>query len=195
MLKVSEIMTTKVLTLAPEATLRDAAELLAAKHVSGAPVCRGDKVVGVVSASDIIDFTTTTPDETTREVGRTSVERVEEAERGEAAAASYYMDLAADDADVVDRMSEPAFVERRMLDEHVVEEVMSRDPIALSPNDSVFEAAETMRRRGIHRVLVVDHGKLAGIVSALDVARAVADGKLTTKHYVFNKERDFDDRA
>ena len=194
-MRVSEIMTTSVLTLAPEATLRDAAELFAAKHVSGAPVCRGDHVVGVISASDLIDFTTTTPEESTREIGRTSVERLDEAEREDAPGASYYMDLAADDADVADRMSEPAFVERRMLDEHVVEEAMSRDPIAVAPTDSVFDAAEVMRRHGIHRVLVADGGKLAGIVSALDVARAVAQRKLSARQYVFNKDRDFEDRG
>ena len=41
MLKVSEIMTKQVVTVEPETTLRDAAELLSAKHIGGAPVCRG----------------------------------------------------------------------------------------------------------------------------------------------------------
>lgn len=194
MLRVSQIMTKDVLTVEPETTLRDAAELFMAKHISGAPVCRGDEVVGVISAGDIIDFTTTTPEETLEEAGHAPPSASEAVERQDAPAASFYMDLAMDNADVDDRMSEPAFTERRMLDEHVVEEAMSRDPISVSPQDTVLEAAEAMRRRGIHRVLVLDDGKLAGIVSTLDVARAVAERKLTAKQYVFNKDSDFEER-
>jgi len=193
MLRLSEIMTRDVLTVAPETTLRDAAELFASKHVSGAPVCSGDEVVGVISASDIIDFTTTTPDEAAEDAGPAPADRADVGERDDASAASYYMDLSTDSGDVVDRMREPAFAERRILDEHVVEEAMTRKPIALSPNTSVLEAAEVMRRRRIHRVLVVDDGKLEGIVSTMDVARAVADRKLASKAYVFNRDRDFDE--
>jgi CBS domain. len=38
-----------------------------------------------------------------------------------------------------------------------------------------------MRKRGIHRVLVMDGKKLAGIISAIDIARAVSRGGLPTK--------------
>jgi CBS domain-containing protein len=43
-----------------------------------------------------------------------------------------------------------------------------------------------MRKFGIHRVLVVSRGRLVGIVSAMDIAKAVADSKLTSRVYVFN---------
>lgn len=175
MLKVSEIMTRDVLTVEPETTLRDAAELFSAKHIGGAPVCRGEKVVGVISIGDIVDFTTTAPDETVEDAGGVPADQGDAAEQEDAAAASYYMDLSDDDADVDDRMSEPAFVERRLLDEHVVEEAMSRDPIGVSPNDSVVDAADVMQRRGIHRVLVLEGGKLEGIVSTMDVMRALSE--------------------
>lgn len=178
MLKVSEIMTRDVLTVQPETTLRDAAELFSAKHISGAPVCRGDKVVGVISMGDIIDFTTTAPEESVGDAGREPADQRLEEEQEDAAAASFYMDLADDSADVDDRMQEPEFAERRLYDEHVVEEAMSTNPIGVSPNDSVADAAKVMRRRGIHRVLVVERGKLEGIVSAMDIVRALADGSV-----------------
>jgi CBS domain-containing protein len=69
---------------------------------------------------------------------------------------------------------------------------MTHDAIALSPNDTVVAAAEVMRGHSIHRVLVVDDDTLVGILSTLDLARAVAEKKLTTKTYVFNKGRDFE---
>lgn len=178
MLKVSEIMTKHVLTVEPDTTLRDAAELFSAKHIGGAPVCRGNKVVGVISMGDIIDFTTTAPEESVGDAGREPDDERVEDEEEDAAAASYYMDLADDSADVDDRMQEPAFAERRLYDEHVVEEAMSINPIGVSPNDSVVDAAKMMQRRGIHRVLVLEGGKLEGIVSTMDVARALADGSI-----------------
>ena len=49
MLRLRDIMTTELLTFSPETSVRDAMESLAAKHVSGAPVVAGTKVVGVVS--------------------------------------------------------------------------------------------------------------------------------------------------
>ena len=175
MLKVSDIMTRTVLTVEPETTLRDAAELLSAKHIGGAPVCRGNKVVGVISLGDIVDFTTSAPDEAVADAGTSPTDRGDASERQDRAAASFYMDLADDDADVDDRMRDPEFVERRLYDEHVVEEAMSRDPIGVAPNDSVVTAADVMRRRGVHRVLVLEGGKLEGIVSTMDLARALAD--------------------
>ena len=56
MLRVSDIMTRDVLVATPDMTLREAAELFAAHHISGAPVVSGTHVVGVVSAADILDF-------------------------------------------------------------------------------------------------------------------------------------------
>jgi CBS domain-containing protein len=78
-----------------------------------------------------------------------------------------------------------------VLDDHSVDEVMTRDLVALSSSDDVFTAADLMRRRSIHRVIVIDDEQLVGIVSALDIARAVADHKLAVRTYVFNRNRDF----
>jgi CBS domain-containing protein len=44
-----------------------------------------------------------------------------------------------------------------------------------------------MRQYGVHRVLVVTRGRLVGLVSAMDITRAVADRKLTAHTYVFEK--------
>jgi CBS domain-containing protein len=44
MLKLRDIMTHSVVTLAPETTLREAAEVLSARHLTGAPVVAGSKV-------------------------------------------------------------------------------------------------------------------------------------------------------
>ncbi|MGH7713105.1 MAG: CBS domain-containing protein, partial [Gemmatimonadaceae bacterium] len=54
-------MTTDVLSVSPELSVRDAMALLASRHVSGAPVVTGGKVVGVISSTDLLDFAASLP--------------------------------------------------------------------------------------------------------------------------------------
>ncbi|MBX3133339.1 MAG: CBS domain-containing protein [Gemmatimonadaceae bacterium] len=61
MLKVKDLMTRDVLTLAPNTSIREAAEQLATEHVSGAPVVRLGKIIGMVSARDLLDFIAALP--------------------------------------------------------------------------------------------------------------------------------------
>lgn len=56
MLKLKDIMTRDVVSTAPDMTLRDAMELLSERHVSGALVVDGGKVVGIFSATDLLAF-------------------------------------------------------------------------------------------------------------------------------------------
>jgi CBS domain-containing protein len=187
-------MTRNVVTVTRETTLREAVELFTENHISGVPVVSGHEVVGVVSASDILEFAASIPELSSRPSDDSSwrdAPSEDEVERADAISGSYYTDLfAGDESDVADRIGAPEEV--GMLDAHTVDEVMTHDAIALSSNDSVLSAADVMRGRSIHRVLVVDDGKLVGILSTLDLARAIAEHKLTTKTYVFNKDRDFD---
>lgn len=49
-----EVMTTDVITVAPDTRLHDAAVLMAAKWIRHLPVVEGDRVVGVLSQRDLI---------------------------------------------------------------------------------------------------------------------------------------------
>ena len=53
-MRVDEVMTREVVTVAPETPVQDVAALLLAHRISGLPVCRGGDVVGVVSEEDIL---------------------------------------------------------------------------------------------------------------------------------------------
>jgi CBS domain-containing protein len=53
-MRVRDVMTTDVATVAPETSLRDVAALLVQKHISGVPVVEGERVIGVVSERDIL---------------------------------------------------------------------------------------------------------------------------------------------
>jgi CBS domain-containing protein len=51
---VREIMSSPVVTVAPEKTVDDAMRLMTARRVRHLPVMRGDKLVGVVSIGDLV---------------------------------------------------------------------------------------------------------------------------------------------
>ena len=54
-MKVSDLMSTAVVAVAPETPLKEVAALLVEHRISGVPVCDGDgRVVGVVSEQDIL---------------------------------------------------------------------------------------------------------------------------------------------
>ena len=61
--------------------------------------------------------------------------------------------------------------------EATVEDVMNPDVLALYAEDPAVTAAIGMAQRKIHRVVVVDaDGRMAGIVTAFDIVKAVAAG-------------------
>jgi CBS domain-containing protein len=203
MLQVRDIMTREVVTLSPEMTLREASDVLAGKHVSGAPVVAGGRVVGVVSQSDILAFVTTAPPERDEPTGVEMRAPEEESawaplpewEELPETPPSYFSQPwteLAEEAEAAQLIETEPLADARgyelgTLDAHTVEEVMSRALHALRPVADVAEAADYMRSAGIHRVLVMEDGELRGIVTTLDVARAVADHRVRTRVYVFGR--------
>src|SRR5690242_8070186 len=53
--RVREIMTSNVHTLAASTSIEDAARVLMTGHISGAPVLDRGRIVGVLSKSDLVD--------------------------------------------------------------------------------------------------------------------------------------------
>jgi len=54
-----------------------------------------------------------------------------------------------------------------------VRDVMTPDPITISPNHSIGTALARMRKGGFRRLPVVDHGKLVGIITDRDLRLAM----------------------
>ena len=180
MLRVSDIMTRDVLTLEGEASLREAMELLSTKHLSGIPILAGERVTGIISLSDIIGFLIAVPETEAGEHVDTLVESLEEPDEEEEDEELRAVSM---DEDVWSEWSESPSMRadenpsgsESLLDQHTVEEAMNREVISVRSSESVRSAATIMAERGIHRVLVIDKGRLEGIVSALDIARAVSN--------------------
>jgi CBS domain-containing protein len=187
MLKVRDIMTAELIVLDPGLTLRNAVDLLAQRRISGAPVMAGGRVVGVLSAMDILAFEASVPGVPTdqpefQEQGEAETEEEEEKAmvvEGEEAPSAYFTDLWSDaGADLVERFSATHGPEWDFLGEHTVAEAMSSGVRTIPADASVKAAAAGMRDDRIHRLLVMERKTLVGIVTALDIVSAVADGRV-----------------
>lgn len=192
MLRLRDIMTTEVITVTPEATLREAAELLAGRHLGGMPVMDGQSVAGVVSATDLLTFDASRPpvpllpDDEVDWGDALERSADEEAELEQLPSGSYFTGFWGDAGpEVLTRMDSPEGPEWNVLDEHTVAEVMTHAVHHLPPDAPVDAAADMMRRLAVHRVLVMEGDRLRGIVSTMDIARAVADHRLQTRTFVF----------
>jgi CBS domain-containing protein len=196
MLRLCDIMTTDVITVDPNLTIREAMDVLTSNRISGAPVIAGDEVVGVVSASDLLMFAAALPGvPTERDVRSDLLDALQDDAPGDAdlpdgvSGATFFTDLWDDaGATVVERMAVPASAEWNSLEEHTVSDAMTRAPIhSLTPETVVTIAADYMRRLQIHRVLVMKGRQLTGVVTTTDITNAVADGKLTARTFVFDR--------
>ena len=202
MLRLRDIMTSDVITLDPNLSIREAMDVFTSRRISGAPVVAGDEVIGVVSATDILQFAAAIPGvPTEREAapewfGDVSGDEDEQSTLREAGveddpSALYFTELWDDSgATVVERIVAQTGAEWNSLEEHTVSEAMTRAPVcSLTPDTLVTVAADYMRRAKVHRVLVMSGAKLVGLVSSSDITAAVADGKLTARTYVFDRAR------
>jgi len=178
------IMTTEVKAVGPEMTLRELAEFFVDEAVSGAPVEAQQHVVGVVSATDLLEF-----DAENRAVPsyRAQPEGTFDPLDGDAAwdqtegdaPARYFAELWEDaGADVKTRFSTES-PEWNTLEEHEVSEIMTEKLLALPPSADIREAAKQMLAAGVHRLLVMNGTRLVGLVSSTDIIRAVAEHGLS----------------
>jgi predicted transcriptional regulator len=56
--------------------------------------------------------------------------------------------------------------------------IMTQGPIVIGPGAPIGEAAQLMIDHRIHRVFVVDEGRLTGVITTTDLARAVEDARV-----------------
>ncbi len=56
MFSLEQVMTSKVVCVNTEDSIKEVAEILAAKHFHALPVIENDKIVGIVTSTDIINY-------------------------------------------------------------------------------------------------------------------------------------------
>jgi CBS domain-containing protein len=153
---VADLMQKKVLTISPRKTLPELERALLSSRVGAMPVVERDgRMVGIVSRSDV--------------VRQLCLER----SLGEAMADAYRDQT--DEKFVEKARRDVAEAIGKRMEHLFVKDVMIRDVITIPPDLPLAEAAQLMIERHIHRLPVVEDGKLVGIVSSLDFTRLVAE--------------------
>lgn len=146
MLKAHHVMRRRVETLSADMSLQEAAEVLLDRGYSGAPVVdAAGKVVGVLSQRD---FAAAQRDSLR---GREPI---------------FYREG--------DRVRLSAKLDEQS-PSRPVREVMSREIISVDEGTGIVEIARLMSDRKVHRVIVMRGDKVAGLISSLDILRALAD--------------------
>lgn len=56
MFTVEQVMAKKLITISPETTIKEAAEILSQKEFHALPVCEGDLLVGILTTTDLIKY-------------------------------------------------------------------------------------------------------------------------------------------
>lgn len=144
---VRSVMQTQVMTLRPEMSAQDAGRLFAEHKLTGAPVIDdANRVLGVVSQSDLIRLDTAPPSTAT--------------------AGAFFTNIA-DYADLGALPADESMVRIDTLMSHRVLSVASESPLT--------EAARLMREHRVHRLLVIDGDRLCGIVTAFDLLIAIEE--------------------
>lgn len=179
-LTLGDIMSQDVVIVSPETTLRDVLELLVGRGISGVPVAVRDKVVGVISARDLLEFEASNPGVP---IGRPDPmdeeETTPEWQDAQGTSTHYFWKMWDNSgADVLERFESSDSPEWDALEEHTVAEVMTRAVYALPPDAAVSKGARYMLSTGIHRVLVMTEDRLLGLVTTTDIVRAVAEERI-----------------
>ncbi len=142
-------MNVKPVTVQAEASVSEAAAILRENKISGLPVLDGERLVGIVSESDLLRLLS-----------------VDEEEGGLWLPSPFEIfEVPFRDLVKWERM-------RSALDEipnKKVSGVMSRNLHEVGPGDSIEEAAGIMTRHRINRLPVVEDGRLVGIVTRGDI--------------------------
>jgi CBS domain-containing protein len=157
MMRAADVMTRKLVTVAPDAAVGDAVRLMLDKHVSGLPVTDGaGKLVGVLTEGDLL-------------------RRVEIGTEGHS---SRLMALLRGTGRLADD-----YVRTHA---RLVSEIMSTEPKTVDPDASLDDIVRLMQKHRIKRVPVVEGGALIGVVSRADILRALLPELPEDEHEVLS---------
>ena len=146
-------MAKEVTTVRPDTLVKDAAALLAERNISGVPVVDGDKIVGIFTEADVLRSIKTTKKDLRLVYPSISSLGI------------------AFQEEITQREILEAYNEIGLMP---VKEVMTKEVYAVEADISITDAIMKMVRNDIHRLPVIEKGKLVGIVTRGDVIRGLA---------------------
>ena len=155
MKKVKDFMTKKVICFSPEDTIFKVAEVFAKRKISGAPVLKNGKVVGIISVSDIVKFINMKVKKSFPSMPSLSL------------LALFLIKSGKDFIEFKKNLKKIADAK--------IEKFMSKKVVWIEPEASIFDAAYLMQKHDVNRLPVIKNGKLVGIITREDLVRALVD--------------------
>ena len=143
-----EIMTEDVITVSPEATVKEVAKILTENSISGLPVEEDGKLVGVVSEGDLI------------------------VQDKELHFPNYIYFL--DSIFYLESLDKFEKDFKKMVGVKV-KDIMTEDVITVNREADIKKIATILVDKGINRLPVVEDGKLVGIVSRGDIVKHISE--------------------
>ncbi|MBV8743853.1 MAG: CBS domain-containing protein [Xanthobacteraceae bacterium] len=147
-MKARDVMVSPVITVKPDASVKELAKILLERRISAVPVVDDQgKLVGIVSEGDLLHRTEA---DTRRQ------------------RPWWLLIMTSDEALAADYIKEHS---RKVAD------VMTKDVITASPDTPLHDIARALERYAIKRVPIVQDGQLVGIVSRANLIQAVASDR------------------
>ncbi|KAB3529994.1 CBS domain-containing protein [Alkaliphilus serpentinus] len=151
---VKEIMTTNVISVNKDSLVGEAIDLMVEHNVSGLPVIDDHReLVGILTETDLV-------------IGSKKFRHI------------YYYPSFFPLADVY-KNNKTIEEKLKKLVETKVEKVMTKKVLVVNEEDSIDNVVSIMAENEVHRVPVVNQGKLVGIISQRDIIKAYGKMKLT----------------
>ncbi|MBW2514202.1 MAG: CBS domain-containing protein [Deltaproteobacteria bacterium] len=147
MLKVKDIMTTKLITVSPETEILQAAKILLEKRINGIPVVdEAGVLVGILCQSDLI------------------------AQQKRLPIPSFFTFM-----DGLFSTSSAKQMEKQVqkIAAITVAQAMTPDPVSVEPDMGIEVVAGLMVDSGLHTIPVLHEGKLVGIVGKEDILKTL----------------------
>ena len=143
-MRAHQIMTLSVITVTPETTIVEAANTMLQRHVSGLPVVKAGKLVGIVSEGDFIRRS---------EIGT---------ERKRGRFLKFILGSGKEASDFVHEHGRK------------VAEIMTKSPLTITEDTPLEKIVELMEKNDIKRLPVTRGDQVVGIVSRANLLQAVA---------------------
>ncbi len=156
--RLSDLMTRTVRSVKADEPLLDVQWLFVEQGFHGAPVVDdGDRLIGVISTSDLLRAATA------------ELEPVPDTE-------AYLRDLVEFAAVFSDPKNRPELSDlQERLAHQTVADFMTRDVVSVPEETPVAEVARLLREHQIHRVWVVNEGRVSGVVSTFDLLPVIEE--------------------
>lgn len=152
-MQAKDIMTTRVITVPPEASAQDVARLLLKNNISAVPVVDAAGIpLGMVSEGDL--------------TGRNIAKRAERSD--------WWLGLLAEGETMA-----PDFLDEVHRQSYRIQDIMSFPVISVNAATDICDIAKLLTEHHVKRVPVLENGHIAGIVSRADLVRAITLGNIS----------------